>query len=471
MLDEKLILVVDDDEYLLSAIGQTLGLSGYKADLQTSSIRGLEMVRQRSFDAIIADIRMPVLDGMGLLAEVAAYDPDLPVIIITGHGDISLAVRAMREGAYDFLEKPVDDDHLLSSLARAVEKRRLIEENRQLHMEMAEKSRQSFFRGMVGCHPLMLRLYDVVERVAKEPDPVLLCGETGTGKELVARAIHQIGSPEGPFVGVNMAAIPSEMVESELFGHERGAFTGALHPKAGKFEFGRYGTVFLDEICSLPMSLQAKLLRVLEEPSFSRLGSNIPIPFEVRIVSATNKNLKEEVAAGRFRQDLFYRLNLFTIEIPPLRKRKEDIPLLVEYFRQESNRERGEQIETFSQAQLDRIINQDWPGNIRELRNYVRRLCVLGEAIEKIESQPEQLEQTKYSGVKPQLLRDYLEQQEKKYLFHVLQQCDGKIGVAHQLLGLSRKGLYDKINKYSIDLSSLRDRQNQQQVSETGSQE
>jgi two-component system C4-dicarboxylate transport response regulator DctD len=459
MTNETSVLVVDDDDYLLAAIGQTLTLSGYRVDLQASSPKGVEMVRRHGYDAVIADIRMPVLDGMGLLAEIVSHDRDLPVIMITGHGDVNLAVRAMREGAYDFLEKPVDDERLLSSLARALEKRRLVLENKRLQEDVARQSRQSFFRGMVGCHPLMHRLYDVIERVAHEPDPVLLCGETGTGKELVARAIHQIGAPESSFVGVNMAALPAEMVESELFGHERGAFTGAVNHKVGKFEFGRDGTVFLDEICSLPLPLQAKLLRVLEERTFSRLGSNVLLPLKARIISATNKNLEEEISAGRFRRDLFYRLNVFTIEIPPLRQRREDIPLLVEYFRQESNRERGEQVAPFAADQMNQILDLDWPGNIRELRNHVRRLCVLGDRYNNSGEKMIPSGTPVAMGERILQLREFLDQQEKQYVLSVLQKCAGKVGKAHQLLGLSRKGLYDKINKYDIDLSSLRDNQ------------
>jgi DNA-binding NtrC family response regulator len=215
--------------------------------------------------------------------------------------------------------------------------------------------------------------------IAKETDPVLLSGETGTGKELVAQAIHQIASPKGPFVGVNMAALPAEIVESELFGHERGAFTGAVAAKIGKFEYARQGTLFLDEICSLPLPVQAKLLRVLEERSFCRLGSNTQVPLQARIISATNKNLADEISSGTFRQDLFYRLNVLSIDIPPLRKRKDDIPLLVEFFRQEYCREREQSIPPFTGQQLEGICCQDWPGNIRELRNYVRRICVFGE--------------------------------------------------------------------------------------------
>jgi two-component system C4-dicarboxylate transport response regulator DctD len=452
------ILVVDDDQYLLSAIGQTLMLNGYQPDLQASPLTALEKIRNTQYMAVIADIRMPVMDGMQLLAAIGEVDRDLPIIMITGHGDVALAVRAIRAGAYDFLEKPVDEEVLLTSLQRAVEKRWLILENRRLQEDLARHSRQSFFRGMVGCHPLMHRLYDVVEMVARETDPVLLSGETGTGKELVARAIHQIAKPKGPFVGVNMAALPTEIVESELFGHERGAFTGAVAAKIGKFEYAREGTLFLDELCSLPLPVQAKLLRVLEERSFCRLGSNTQLPLQARIISATNKNLAEEISAGRFRQDLFYRLNVLSIDIPPLRKRKDDIPLLIEFFRQEYCREREQEVPPFTGQQLEEICSQDWPGNIRELRNHVRRLCVFGDE-PGIESDEEQQLAFETKGKNLPVLREYIEQLEKEYITRILCEHGGKVGLAHQVLGLSRKGLYDKINRYSIDLDACKDRQ------------
>jgi two-component system C4-dicarboxylate transport response regulator DctD len=447
------ILVVDDDQYLLSAIGQTLRLNGYEVELQASPVAGLDKVRNGLYLAVIADIRMPVLDGMQLLAGITAFDRDLPVIMITGHGDVPLAVQAIRNGAYDFLEKPVDEEVLLSSLHRAVEKRQLILDNRRLQADLLQQTRQSFFRGMVGCHPLMHRLYDVVEMVARENDPVLLSGETGTGKELVARAIHQIAAPKGSFVGVNMAALPVDIVESELFGHERGSFTGAVTGKVGKFEYAQGGTLFLDEICSLPLPLQGKLLRVLEERVFNRLGSNTVLPLQARVISASNKNLAEEIEAGRFRQDLFYRLNALSIDIPSLRKRREDIPLLIEYFRQEYSRQRPEPVPPFSPALQENLCSREWPGNIRELRNEVRRICIFGE-------EPDGWPDADGGLVeKPphQSLRSYLEQHEKVYLVRILEEYRGKVGQACEVLGLSRKGLYDKINRHGIDLTALRE--------------
>jgi len=257
---------------------------------------------------------------------------------------------------------------------------------------------------------------------------------------------------------VNMAALPAEIVESELFGHERGAFTGAVAAKIGKFEYAREGTLFLDEICSLPLPIQAKLLRVLEERSFCRLGSNTQLPLQARIISATNKNLADEISSGTFRQDLFYRLHVLSIKIPPLRKRKDDIPLLVEFFRQEYCRDREQLVPPFTAQQLMEICSQDWPGNIRELRNYVRRICVFGEE-PKIENEDSNHLPPGLAEQKLPQLRDYIEPLEKEYIIRVLCEHGGKVGLAHQVLGLSRKGLYDKINKYLIDLDACKDGQ------------
>ncbi len=458
---EDHILVVDDDQYLLAAIGQTLTLSGYSPELEANPVAAIERVESGAggpYLVVIADIRMPHLDGIQLLGRVRSFDPDLPVIMITGHGDIALAVQAIREGAYDFLEKPVDDEVLLASLQRAIEKRRLILENRRLQEDLARRGHQSFFQGMVGAHPLMQTLYQLIETVAPESDPVLVAGETGTGKELVAQAIHQLSRAREKFVGVNMAALPAETMEAELFGYEKGAFTGATTSRMGTFEFAGEGTIFLDEICSLDLVLQAKLLRVLEEKQFRRLGSNSSRPLLARIISATNRNLEAEIEAGRFRKDLYYRLNVLNLTIPSLTMRMEDIPLLVEFFRQEYCRERDQQIPPFDQAVIAKIAAREWPGNVRELRSHVRRLCIFGCVGTSL--QQDDCEGQSWRAEKERAtLREFMELREKEYIEVVLRECGGKVGVAHQILGLSRKGLYDKINRYEIELASYREQE------------
>ena len=449
------IMVVDDDAYLLMAIGQTLSLGGYDVDTFSSPVEALDTLKRGPYAAIVSDIKMPGMDGLQFLTHVLAHDAELPVIMITGHGDIALAVTAIKSGAYDFLQKPVDEDVLSACLVRAVEKRRLVQENRRLNSSLAEQRQDlTRFYGLIGNHPAMHRLYDIIKAVAAESDPVLIHGETGTGKELVARAIHEIGHRAGsPFVAVNMGAMPTEMIESELFGHAKGAFTGATQRKIGKFEFAAEGTLFLDEICSLPLALQGKLLRVLEARVVSPLGSNAEIPVKARIIAATNKELEEEVAREAFRQDLYFRLNVLPVKIEPLRQRREDIPLLVEFFRQEYGYGKMSAPPLFSPETLQEIVAQPWPGNVRELRNYVRRLCILGSPQEEREkaAPPPAVEAC---GGMP--LKELLDHTEKERIIAVLRETEGQVAQAHGRLGISRKSFYDKIAKHAIDLSLYR---------------
>ena len=451
------VLVVDDDLYLLAAIKQTLTLNGYAATTCGNPLEALARLGDQPFAAVLADIRMPEMNGMVLLERILERDPDLPVILITGHGDISLAVEAVKKGAYHFLQKPVDEDIILATLERAIERRQLVLENRRLEEQLTRtRETRSRFYGLVGSHPSMLELYRLIETIAHEPDPVLIIGETGTGKELVARALHDISHQEtAPYVAVNMGAIPAEMIESELFGHEKGAFTGAIQRKLGKFEHAGNGTLFLDEICSMPTQLQARLLRVLEERCFSRLGGNTLIPLRARIVAATNRDLEAEVARGSFRQDLYFRLNVLQVQLPPLRERREDIPLLVDWFWNEYCDGQHTGTRPCSPELIRRLMARDWPGNIRELRNFVRRTCVLGEDGPTPAGTPPVT-----AGAEGVCLpwKEHMEAQEHQYLLQVLQQTGGQVRAAHQLMGISRKSLYEKINKYGIDLRPLRDK-------------
>jgi two-component system, NtrC family, C4-dicarboxylate transport response regulator DctD len=451
------VLVVDDDLYLLLAIKQTLTMNGYSVDTFGDPVEALSAIEKSDYATVIADIKMPRMDGLQLLVRIQEIDRELPVIMITGHGDVSMAVSAIKDGAYDFLEKPVDEDILLASLSRAMEKRQLILKNREL-CESINRHRQNtnHFQGLLGKHPSMCRLYESIETLAAEDDPVLITGETGTGKELVARALHDMSAHcDGPFVAVNMGAIPAEIIESELFGYEKGAFTGALQQKIGKFEYAENGTLFLDEICSMPTHLQTKLLRVLEDKNIYRLGSNTPISAKVRIIAATNKNLEEEIHKNNFRQDLYFRLNVLPIEIPPLRDRKEDIPLLVEYFRQEYCRNRKQDCQPFGTDMMQEMINSDWPGNVRELRNQVRRLCIYGDQGNQVKI-PLENELINNEAGSEITLKNILEKTEKRFIQETLVKHSGQVGPTHTILGISRKSFYDKVKKYEIDLNAYR---------------
>lgn len=450
------ILVVDDDLYLLAAIKQTLVLNGYSVQTFGNPVEALTTLEDHSFSAVLADIRMPEMDGMELMERILEKDPDLPVILITGHGDISLAVEAVKKGAYNFLQKPADEDIILATLSRAIERRQLVLENRRLELQLiASREGRSRFYGLVGSHPTMLALYTLIEAVASESDPVLIIGETGTGKELVARAIHDVGERRvSPYVAVNMGAIPSEMIESELFGHEKGAFTGAIQRKIGKFEYAGEGTLFLDEICSMPAQLQSKLLRVLEDRTFTRVGSNKSIPLQARIVAASNRNLEEEIEKGTFRQDLYFRLNVLPVQLPPLRERKEDIPLLVDYFWNEYCDGQSGRAQPCSPDLIRHLMQQDWPGNIRELRNFVRRYCVLGGQEPRVDHPAGEMDAAEAECIP---WKDFMDQQERCYVEQVLRKVGGQVSTAYQLMGISRKSLYDKINKYDLDLSVYRE--------------
>lgn len=451
------ILVVDDDLFLLAALKQTLRLDGYQVEGCDNPVDALQKIEKNSFAALLTDIRMPEMDGLTLLEQVKNLDVDLPVILITGHGDVALAVKAMKKGAYHFLQKPVDEELLLTTLASAIERRTLILENQRLERELfVSRGEGPHFHNLLGKHPLMLDVYAAIENFAKKRDPVLIMGDTGTGKELVAKALHSKGeNPTAPYVAVNMGAIPADIIESELFGYEKGAFTGAVQRKIGKFEFVGKGTLFLDEICSMSPALQSRLLRVLEERKFYPLGSNLLVKLEAKIVAATNLSLEEEVAKGNFRHDLFYRLNVLPIALPCLKERREDIPLLVAHFCTEYAETHNETPTFPSATLLEDFCSQEWPGNVRELRNAVRRFCISGE--HQTQATSRNTKTNSLSEVESTLSwKEYMDQQEEGYLRVVLKKCRGQVTTASATMGLSRKSVYEKIKKHGISLEEIR---------------
>jgi DNA-binding NtrC family response regulator len=371
------ILLVEDKESLRTMLRLALEREDYLVYEAADQPEAEELLRSRRPGLVLSDLRLPKGDGFGVLRAAKAADPDLPVIVMTAYGGIEDAVRAMREGALDFLAKPVDPDHLLLLVGRALEQRRLATENLLLREELVRR------RGVptiIGEHPSLRKLLHAVQRAAAADTTVLVEGESGTGKELVARAIHALSArSDGPFVAINCAAIPETLLETELFGYEKGAFTGAVGRKAGRFEVAHRGTLFLDEIGELPLGLQAKVLRAIEERRFERVGSNVPLAVDVRIVAATNRNLKAAVAARRFREDLYFRLSVLPLTVPPLRERATDIPILARHFVERFCREQNKRPLALSPAALEALERHPWPGNVRELQNCVERAVILAE--------------------------------------------------------------------------------------------
>jgi two-component system C4-dicarboxylate transport response regulator DctD len=373
------VMVVDDESSIRSAVEQWLSLSGFEVQLFSRADECLAQLPEHFPGVILSDVRMPGMTGLQLLAEVQRRDDDLPVILLTGHGDVPMAVDAMRDGAYDFLEKPFSPETLLGSLRRALDKRRLVLENRTLH-QIAD-NRAKLDATLLGVSRGLQTLRRQVLDLAALPVNVLIRGETGSGKELVARCLHDFGPRASqPFVALNCAAIPEQLFEAELFGHESGAFTGAQGKRIGKLEYADGGTLFLDEIESMPLAQQVKLLRVLQEQKLERLGSNQSIRVDLRIIAATKPDLLDEARAGRFREDLAYRLNVAELRLPPLRERREDIPLLFESFAQQAAERLGRTFPPLTGPQLSHLLSHDWPGNVRELANVAERQVLgLGE--------------------------------------------------------------------------------------------
>ncbi len=369
------ILVVDDEPELCQALGRLLGRNGYRTLTAGNGEEALEILRQEPVPLVLTDLMMPRLNGVDLLKAVKIIAPATEVVIVTGHGTIETAVEAMKMGAYDFIEKPFSASLTLNVVRKALEKQQLIAENRELRRMLTEGSGSG---DIVGQSEVMRRVLETVRQVAPSKATVLLTGESGTGKEIVASALHRWGDRAGrPLIKVSCAAIPETLLESELFGYEKGAFTGATGRRRGRFEAAHGGTLFLDEVGELPMSVQIKLLRVLQDATFERLGSNDPIEVDVRLVAATNADLEGLVARGMFREDLYYRLNVINIELPPLRARTGDVVLLAGFFLKIACEKNGKKVDGFTRAALDSLQRYAWPGNVRELENCVERAVVL----------------------------------------------------------------------------------------------
>ncbi|WP_337171115.1 sigma-54 dependent transcriptional regulator [Gemmatimonas aurantiaca] len=451
------ILVIDDEPGIRQALGQLLEYEGFDVRTASGGTEGIALYDSFRPQLVFLDVKMAGLDGLEVLKRLRQADPNATVVMISGHATIQTAVEATQLGAYDILEKPLDTDRVLVLLRNAFANRQLSEENERLRETI--ESRYEIVGRSFGIRSLLER----IERVAGTPARVLITGENGTGKELVARAIHR-GSPRArkPFIEVNCAAIPSELIESELFGHMKGSFTGAISDRAGKFEQAHGGTLFLDEIGDMSQSAQAKVLRVLQDGVVTRIGGNKPVQVDVRVLAATNKNLEDEIAAGRFREDLYYRLNVVPITVPALRERREDISLLVRHFLQQFAERDGLPARSITDEALQRLSELDWPGNVRELRNTMERLVILASAASISAADVERLvgrRTAEPSGLGNLLdcatFEEFKQAAERAFLQAKLRAFDWNVSETARALDMPRSNLYKKIERYALTRESL----------------
>ncbi|WP_445937596.1 sigma-54-dependent transcriptional regulator [Pseudomonas sp.] len=451
MIDSRTqVLLIDDDPHLRQALSQTLDLAGLKVS-SLADAHGVAARIERDWPGVVvSDIRMPGIDGLQLLQQLREQDPELPVLLITGHGDAPLAVQAMRAGAYDFLEKPFASDDLLDSVRRALALRRLVLDNRSLRMALAD--RHTLSARLVGQSPAMLRLREQIGALAGINSDVLILGETGAGKEVVARALHDLSSRRaGPFVAINAGALAESVVESELFGHEQGAFTGAQKRRIGKFEFANGGTLFLDEIESMSLEVQVKLLRLLQERVVERLGGNQLIPLDIRVIAATKEDLRQAADQGRFRADLYYRLNVAPLRIPALRERGEDALLLFQHFAEAASSRHGLAERSLQPAQRAALLRHPWPGNVRDLQNAAERFALGLELDLDLQTQaaaPPPDEDGSSGGLNAQV-----EAFERSLISAELSRSHSSLRSLAEALGVPRKTLHDKLRKHGLSFA------------------
>ncbi|MCF7943342.1 MAG: sigma-54 dependent transcriptional regulator [Spirochaetia bacterium] len=447
------ILIADDEKNIRTGLAKSLKMEGYQVELAEDGIQAWNFINSGHADLVISDLRMPRMSGEDLLIKITSAYPTIPVIILTGHGTIESAVNAMRDGAFDFVTKPINLDRLSLLVKRALSSRKLQIENTNLLNELEMLKKKHKFDGVIGKSQKMQKVMEIIEQVAQTKASVLITGESGVGKELVADAVHDLSNrSREAYVKVHCAALSESLLESELFGHEKGAFTGAVAQKKGRFELADKGTIFLDEIGEINAQVQIKILRVLQEKKFERVGGEKTLQIDTRVISATNRDLQAEIQKGNFREDLYYRLNVVNIEVPPLRERKEDIPVLSAAFLKEFNDENGKSLEGFSTKARLVLNNYSWPGNIRELRNCIESAVVLskGSVIE-VDDLPVQV----VSGAKDDQVSIQLgasmEIAEREFIIATLNFCKGNKTKAAEVLGIGRKTLHRKIQEYQIE--------------------
>lgn len=444
MVGKVRILVVDDELVIRESLHGWLKKSGYQVDTAEGGSAALAMLEKTPYDLLFLDIMMPVMSGIEVLEVVKEDYPQTLVVMITAYGSVETAVQAMKRGANDYLMKPFDPDQLSLLTEKLMQQKRIMDENIFLREQMAEAIR---FENLVGRSEAMQELFTLIQDVAESDSPVLITGETGTGKELVAKAIHAKSARcNGPFIAVNCGGFPENLLESELFGHERGAFTGAHRAKKGRLDLAHHGTLFLDEVGTVPLKMQVDLLRVLETKEFHRLGGTAEIEVDFRTIAATNRDLQQAIEKGEFRQDFFYRLNVISLHIPPLRERRDDIALLAEHFLDRYSRETNKDIDTINKEAMGLLRQYDWPGNVRELENAIERAVVIGKK--------RRLDPEEFSFLAPHLsaaAETYsLEKTQVAHLFKVLKEFDWNITKAAQALEINRVTLHKKIKKYDL---------------------
>lgn len=456
-MGEKSILVVEDEVSTRDTMLDLLSEVGYEVKGAQDGVEAMEMVEEHSFNLVITDLKMPKGDGLQVLEEVKKVNPQIMVIICTGYGTVDTAVKAMRLGAYDYITKPIKTEEMKLVVQRAMDYQRLQAENVLLQKQLKAKYR---FKNLIGDSDLMQQVFQFIEKIAATSSTVLICGESGTGKELVAKAIHYNSDRKNePMIPVNCGAIPEDLLESELFGYEKGAFTGALKTRIGRFELADRGTIFLDEIGDMSPALQVKILRVLQEHEFERVGGVKSIKVDIRIIAATHRDLEQAVKQGLFREDLYYRLNVIPITIPPLRERRSDIPLLTHHFMKKFNRGKKQNVKGVSPESMNHLLRYQWPGNVRELENIIERLVILkGEGIIEKEDLPEKLLGTEWTEGTPSLeipesgisFNTAVSEFERKLILRALNKTNWIKNRAAKLLQLKRTTLIEKMKKIQL---------------------
>lgn len=444
------ILVIDDEKNIREGLKIALEDEGYNVLLAEDGKAGLQMALYDDVDLVITDLRLPYISGDEILKNIVSKMPSIPVIVLTGHGTVELAVKAMQIGAYDFLTKPLELDRLFRLVKRALENRSLTLQKKELETQLAQ---DTSLKDIIGKSPAIVKMFNEIKKVAPTRASVLITGESGVGKELVANAIHNLSDRKNSsFIKVHCAALAETLLESELFGHEKGAFTGAIDRKKGRFELANKGTIFLDEIGEINQNIQVKLLRVLQEKQLERVGGSEPINVDVRLIAATNKVLEDEMKEGRFREDLYYRLNVVHIFVPPLRERREDIPLLVDYFLKEFSKENNKEIKSIESKAKNAIYNYNWPGNIREMRNSIESAVVMSEnGIIHFEDLPSQLKDQENEKIIKIPLGSSMAQAEKQIILETLHSVGNNKVKASNVLKIGRRTLYRKLDEYGIE--------------------